>query len=90
MMMERLATAYGRALFPNRFGRREETLNAGNGDSQRSPMSLAPGALELDMGAAIYHLVGALEHLLDRIRRHAARWRARPEAAPRTTPLGCG
>lgn len=88
--MKRFATAYARALFPNRFGRRGETSNPGYGDSQRPPTSLAPDALELDMGAAIYHLIGAAEHLLDGMRRHTARWRTRPEATPGATPLGCG
>lgn len=84
--MERFASSYGRALFPNRFGAGAATT-PDNARRNHVPMSLAPGALELDLGAAIYRMVRAAESLLDGIRR--PRQRTRPGLACEATPAGC-
>jgi hypothetical protein len=53
-------------------------------------MALAPGGLELAMGAGIYHVVVAVEGLLAGLRQRLALWRARPARRSSTTPVGCG
>ncbi len=83
--MERFASAYGRALHPRRYGPRDG-MNTDGGQ----PMALAPGSLELAMGAGIYHVVVAVEGWLDGLRRRLAPWRVRPERGPSATPVGCG
>ena len=83
--MERFASAYGRALHPRRYGPRDG-MNTDGGQ----PMALAPGSLELAMGAGIYHVVVAVEGLLAGLRQRLALWRARPARRSSTTPVGCG
>ncbi len=83
--MERFATAYGRALHPRRYGPRDG-FNTDGGQ----PMALAPGGLELAMGAGIYHAVVSVEGWLDGLRQRLAAWRARPQRRSRATPVGCG
>jgi hypothetical protein len=78
-MMERFASAYGRALFPGRYGSRD-----------KQPMGLEPGGIEIAMGAGIYRAVVRMERLLDGLRQRAAEWRAKPAPGPRATPVGCG
>lgn len=65
--MKHLASAYGRALFPRRYG-------AGDGDA---PMALPPDGLDLDLAAALYRLTGHLEHLVDRLV-NGPGWRTTP------------
>jgi hypothetical protein len=83
--MERFASAYGRALYPRRYGPGD-----GMNSDGRQPMALAPGGLELAMGAGIYHAVVAAEGWLDGLRQRLAAWRARPKPRPSATPVGCG
>jgi hypothetical protein len=54
------------------------------------PMALAPGSLELAMGAGIYHAVVSVTGWLEGLRRRLAAWRARPERRSSATPVGCG
>ncbi len=83
--MERFASAYGRALYPRRYGPRDG-MNTDGGE----PMALPPGSLELAVGAGIYHMVVAVEGWLDGLRQRLAAWRARPARRSSATPLGCG
>jgi len=87
--MERIRSAYGRALFPNRYGHRDHTPVGGNSANEQQPLGLAPGGLELSLAAAIYHLVGDAEALLAATQRLAARWRTHPAPTPRSTPISC-
>ena len=88
--MEHFTSAYGRALFPRRFelpgGDGSGTGTAGRGQ----PMVLAPGGVEIAMGAGIYRAVCALEALFDRARRLVAGWRARAPHPAGNTPVSCG
>jgi hypothetical protein len=79
-IMESFSSAYARALFPRRY-------RPGTG---RQPVTLAPGALEISLSAAIYRLVVAGERLLESTRRLASRWKAPAASRPNTTPVGCG
>jgi hypothetical protein len=88
--MERFASAYGRVLFPGRYQSRDGVISDGRPADSVQPMSLAPGGVELAMGAGIYHMVGAVEGLLDGLRQRAAGWRAKSERSPSATPVGCG
>ena len=88
--MERFASAYGRALFPGRYASRADLLADSRPADRAQPMALAPGGLELTMGAGIYRVVGAVEQLLDGLRQRAAGWRARRAHRPGATPVGCG
>ena len=88
--MERFASAYGRALFPARYGPRAGISTDGRSATSGRPQALAPGGLELAMGAGIYHGVVAIEGLLAGLRRQLAAWRARPERGSGATPVGCG
>ena len=88
--MERFASAYGRALFPRRYASREGVITDGRPIERGQPMALAPGDLELDMGAGIYRVVTAVEGLLDGLRQRAARWRTPAQRRPSTTPVACG
>ncbi len=88
--MERFASAYGRALFPRRYESRDGMIADGRPAGSGQPMSLAPGGLELAMGAGIYRVVCAVEGLLAGLRQRAAGWRATPERRSGATPAGCG
>ncbi len=88
--MERFASAYGRALNPRRYGPRDRMNTDGGPTGSGQPMALAPGGLELAMGAGIYHVVVAVEGLLDGLRQRLAAWRAKPARRSSTTPVGCG
>ena len=88
--MERFVSAYARALFPQRYGSRDGVDTDGRPAGSGQPMALAPGGLELAMGAGIYHVVVAVEGWLDGLRRWLAAWWARPERKPSATPVGCG
>ncbi len=88
--MERFASAYGRALFPRRYAPRDGMITDGRPADSEQPMALAPGGLELAMGAGIYRVLGAVEELLDGLRQRAAGWRARRERRPGATPVACG
>ena len=54
MMMERFASAYGRALFPGRYGSRD-----------KQPMGLEPGGIDIAMGAGIDSSGVRMERRLD-------------------------
>ena len=88
--MERFASAYGRALLPRRYGPRDGLNGDGEAAGSGQPMALAPGGLELAMGAGIYRLVAAVEVLLDGLRQRAAGCRAMPKRGPDAAPVGCG
>lgn len=88
--MERFASAYGRALFPARYGSRSGVSTDGRTADSSQPRALAPGSLELAMGAGIYHAVVAVEGWLDGLRRQLAAWRSKPQRGPGATPVGCG
>ncbi len=88
--MERFASAYGRALYPRRYGPRDGMNTDGGPTGSGQPMALASGGLELAMSAGIYQVVVAVEGLLDGLRQRLAEWRARPERRSRATPVGCG
>lgn len=88
--MERFASAYGRALFPRRFGPYGEDGSGTDSSGRDRPMELAPGGVEIAMGAGIYRTVCALERLIDRSRLLLAEWRARPMRAAGNTPVSCG
>lgn len=88
--MERFASAYGRALFPARYGSRSGVSTDGGTADSSQPRALAPGSLELAMGAGIYHAVVAVEGWLDGLRRQLAAWRSKPQRGPGATPVGCG
>ncbi len=88
--MERFVSAYGRALFPQRYGSRDGVDTDGRPAGSGQPTALAPGGLELAMGAGIYHVVVAVEGLLAGLRQRLALWRARPARRSSTTPVGCG
>ena len=88
--MKRFAAAYGRALFPSRYGLAKSTTATGTRVDGEHSMTLQSGALELDIGAGIYRLVRAGEALLDGLRRHRLGARADTERRPTVTPLGCG
>ncbi len=88
--MERFASAYGRALFPARYGSRSGVSTNGETADSSQPRALAPGSLELAMGAGIYQVVVAVEGLLAGLRQRLALWRARPARRSSTTPVGCG
>jgi hypothetical protein len=51
--MQRFASAYGRALFPRRFGPHGGDSSDAGSPGERRPMELAPGGIELAMGAGI-------------------------------------
>jgi hypothetical protein len=87
--MERITSAYGRALFPNRYRYRDRTTVGGDTASEHEPMALAPGNLDLSLAAAIYHLVGGAEALLAAFQRVAASWKTRPAPTPRSIPISC-
>jgi len=53
-------------------------------------MELAPGGVEIAMGAGIYRAVCALEALFDRSRLLLAERRARPARHAGNTPVSCG
>lgn len=89
-MMERFVSAYGRALFPQRYGSRDGVDTDGRPAGSGQPMALAPGGLELAMGAGIYRVVAAVEGLLDGLQQRAARWRRPAQRRPSTTPVACG
>ncbi len=88
--MERFASAYGRALFPARYGPRTGMNTDGRPATSGQSQALAPGSLELAMGAGIYHAVVAVEGWLDGLRRQLAAWRPRPQRGSGATPVGCG
>ncbi len=88
--MERFASAYGRALYPRRYGPRGGMNAAGGPGGSGPPMALAPGGLELTVSAGIYQVVVAVEGWLDGLRQRLAEWRARPERRSSATPVGCG
>ncbi len=88
--MERFASAYGRALYPRRYGPGDGMNTDGGPGGSGQPMALAPGGLELAMGAGVYHVVAAVEGWLDGLRQRLAEWRARPERRSSATPVGCG
>ncbi len=88
--MERFASAYGRALFPRRFGPRSGDRSGAGATGRDQPMELAPGGVEIAMGAGIYRAVGTLERLFDRSRLVLAEWRARPARPTGNTPVSCG
>ena len=88
--MKLFASAYGRALFPGRFGPRGGAITDGSAAGGDQPMELAPGGLEIDMSAGIYRVVCALEELLGGLRQLRAEWRARPVRRSGSTPVGCG
>ena len=88
--MERFASVYGRALYPRRYGPRDGMNTDGRPGGSGQPMALAPGSLELAMGAGIYHVVVATEGWLGGLRQRLAVWRARPEHRDSATPVGCG
>ncbi len=88
--MERFADAYGRVLFPSRYGPAKGTTAAGTRVDGGHPMTLPPGGLELDISAGIYRLVCAAEGLVDGLRRLRLGWRAGADRRPTATPLGCG
>ena len=88
--MERFASAYGRALFPARYGPRAGMNTDGRPATSGQSQALAPGGLELAMGAGIYHAVVSVEGWLDGLRQRLAAWRARLERRSRATPVGCG
>ena len=88
--MERFASAYGRALFPARYGSRSGVSTNGETADSSQPRALAPGSLELAMGAGIYHAVVAVEGWLEGLRRQLAAWRSRPQRGSGATPVGCG
>jgi hypothetical protein len=77
MIMEHIASAYGRALFPHRYEPR-------GGDR---PGLLPPGGLELDLAGAVYRLTDRLEDLWDTISRQRAAWRQRRVGG---RPVECG
>ena len=88
--MERFVSAYGRALYPRRYGPRDGMNTDGRPGGSGQPMALAPGSLELAMGAGVYHVVVAVEEWLDGLRVWLAEWRARRRRRPGTTPVSCG
>ncbi len=88
--MQRFASAYGRALFPRRYASRDGMLTDGRPADSEQPMALAPGGLELAMGAGIYRVVGAVEGLLDGLRQRAGGRTARRKRRPDAAPVGCG
>jgi hypothetical protein len=88
--MERFASAYGRALFPRRYGSRGDALARGSSAGSEERVGLAPGELEIAMGAGIYAVVVAVEELLDSLRKLPVGWSWRPAPGSGTTPVGCG
>ena len=88
--MKLFASAYGRALFPDRFGPRGGAITDGRSAGRDQTMELAPGGLEIAMGAGIYRVVCALEELLDGLRQRQAEWRAKPGRRSGSSPVGCG
>ena len=84
--MEHIASAYGRALYPRRYGRRDDPAQARD---PVVPMALAPGGLELDLAGAVYRLVLGAERLMDGLgRRIAARRRPDPRTGTRPVEQG--
>jgi len=88
--MQRLASAYGRALFPRRFGPGGGDSSGADPASRDQSMELAPGGIEIAVAALIYQGVVAVEELLNRSRLLLAEWRARPVRRAGNTPVGCG
>ncbi len=88
--MERFAAAYGRALFPNRYGLRNDSAAPGTGVDGGPHMTLPPAGLDLAIGAGVYRLVYAVEALLGGLRRRTRRVGAATTRPPTATPLGCG
>ena len=88
--MQRFASAYGRALFPRRFGPHGGDSSDAGSPGERRPMELAPGGMEIAMSAGIYRAVVAVEARLDRSRLLLAEWRARPVRRAGNTPVNCG
>ena len=87
--MERFAAAYGRALFPSRYGPAKGARATASRNDDENAMTLHPGALELDMGAGIYRLVCAAEGLVGALRRRLGA-RAGSERRATAARLGCG
>ena len=87
-MMERFASAYGRALFPRAYRARGGAPTRDASAGGESAGALTPGVLELSMSALIYRAVLGVERLVEGLRQLPARRRA--PARPRATPIGCG
>lgn len=87
--MESFSSAYARALFPRRYGPRPGAGMDGHAGTGPQPMALAPGGLEISLGAAIYRVVVAVERLMEAARRLAPGWKARAASRPGATPVGC-
>ncbi len=88
--MQRFASAYGRALFPDRFEPHGGDGSGAGPTGRNQPMALAPGGAEIAMGAGIYQAVRTLEALFDRSRLLLAKWRTRPPRLVGNTPVSCG
>jgi len=88
--MKHIAYAYGRALFPHRYGPRDgahsDTANRGG----EAPMALPPGGVELDLASAVYRLTGNLERLVDSLRKQRAARRRPSEHGAGGRPVECG
>ena len=80
--MQHIASAYGRALYPRRYARRDDPAQT---PDPAAPMALPPGGLELDLAGAVYRLVLDAERLMDGLgRRIAARRRRATRTGTRT------
>jgi len=89
-MMKHIASAYGRALFPRRYGPRDGTRSDTANRGREVPMALPPGGVELDLASAVYRLTGRLERVVDHLRRRRAAPRRPAEHGAGGRPVECG